>query len=166
MITKSLLAGSLVLALTACTTNGLRPLVLDGHDLHPSLGPKQLDGANHGLPPGVRDNPQFSTDVDVVKSIAHYASQGRLGGDGVRAALYALYQAETELGFYGLEAATTVDADRIEGVLRAAWAHNESLGIARVHRGGPVFVVVWHDGVSPACWQAVNDGLAQRLTAR
>ena len=94
------------------------------------------------------------------------ASQGQLGGDGIRAALYALYQGERELGFYGLEAATTVDADRLESILRGTWAHNASIDIARVHRGGQVFVVVWHDGVSAACWQAVNAGLAKRLTAR
>jgi len=38
--------------------------------------------------------------------------------------------------------------------------------IARVHRGGRVLMVVWNDGVSPACWQAVNDGLVERLTSR
>ena len=164
MITKSLLACWLGLLLAACTMSGLHPLVLDGHELHSSLVPKQLDGANHGVPPGVKDNPHFSTDVEVVESIARFASQGQLGGDGIRAALYALYRGERELGFYGLEAATTVDADRLESILRGTWAHNASIDIARVHRGGQVFVVVWHDGVSAACWQAVNAGLAKRLT--
>lgn len=166
MITKSLLGSWLVLLLTACSMSGLRPLVLDGPELHSSLVPKQLDGANHGVPPGVRYNPHFSTDDEVVESIARCASQGQLGGHGIRAALYALYQDERELGFYGLEAASTADADRLEGILRETWAHNVSLDIARVHRGGQVLVVVWHDGVSAACWQAVNAGLAKRLAKR
>ncbi|MBI5362799.1 MAG: hypothetical protein HZA53_06440 [Planctomycetes bacterium] len=166
MITKALLGTSLGLFLAACATSGLHPLLLDGHELHVSLAPKQLDGANHGVPAGVRRNPHFSTDPEVVESIARNASQGQLGGDGISAALYALYQGESELGIYGLEAAPTVDADRLEGILRGIWAYNVGKDLARVHRGGPVFVVVWNDGVSPACWQAVNDCLVARLTAR
>jgi hypothetical protein len=73
---------------------------------------------------------------------------------------------ERELGFYALEAASRGEADRREGILRRIWAHNENLGIARVHRGGLVLLVVWNDGVSPACWQAVNDGLVELLPAR
>jgi len=163
MITKSLLAGCLCLLLGSCATSGLQEVVLSGHELHSSLGPKLLDGANHGVPRGVRDNPHSTTDADVVESIARSASQGKVGGTGIRAALYALYQGEDELGFYGLEAATTQDADRLEGILRATWAHNVGIGIARVHRGGQIFVVVWHDGVSASCWQEVNAGLAKRL---
>lgn len=117
----------------------------------------------------MRDNPHFSTDVEVVQSMAEYASQGQLDGDGIRAALYALYQCDREVGFYALEAASTGDADRLEGSLRGIWAYNMNQGITRVHRsggGGRVLVVVWNDGVSPACWQAVNDGLVERLTSR
>jgi hypothetical protein len=169
MMTKTLvmlLTGSLTLVLAACTTSRLRPLVVDGQELYVSLVLKQLDRADHGVPRGVRDNPHFSTDAEVVKSIARYASQGQLDGGGIRAALYALYQCEGELGFYALEAASTGDADRLEGLLRGIWSYNVTKGIARVHRGGRVLVVVWHDGVSPACWQAVNDGLVERLTAQ
>jgi hypothetical protein len=82
---------------------------------------------------------------------------------GVRAALYALYFGESEVGLYGLEAATPADADRLEGVLRGIWALNASLGRARVHRKGKVLVVAWNNGVSPSCWEAVNAGVAERL---
>lgn len=100
--------------------------------------------------------------VDV---LARIASQGRVGGEGSRAALYALYLGESEVGLYGLEAASPADAGRLEGVLRGIWAHNESLGRARVHRKGKVLVVAWHNGVSPSCWEAVNPGVVERLTA-
>ncbi len=156
----------LLVTLAACATSGLDSFVLDGHELHVSLAPKQLDGANHGLPPGVRDNPHLATDAEVVESIAHYASQGQLGGDGIRAALYALYDGESELGFYALETLSPEDADRLEGMLRKIWAPNVRDNRVRVHRGGQVFVVVWNDGVSPACWRAVNDGLVERLADR
>lgn len=160
------LLGALSLVLAACTTSRLRPLVLYGPELHPSLVPKQLDGAKHGVPQGVRENPYVSTDVEVVGSIARYASQGQFDGDGISAALYALYQCEQEVGFYALEAKSIGDADRLEGRLRGIWAHNVGLGIAQVHRGGRVLVLVWNDGVSPACWQAVNNGMVERLPER
>ncbi len=169
MMTKPLLTflvGALSLFLAACTTSRLRSLAVDGPELHPALMRKQLDGAKHGVPQGVRENPYVSTDVEVVESIARHASQGQFDGDGISAALYALYQFEREVGFYALEADSTDDADRLEGRLRGIWAHNVGLGIARVHRGGRILLVVWNDGVSPACWQAVNDGLVERLTAR
>lgn len=155
-----------LVALAACATSGLDPFVLDAHELHASLTAKPFDGANHGVPRGVRDNPHVSMDADVVASIARYASQGQLGGDGIRAALYALYHGESELGFYGLEATSTAAADRLDGILREIWAHNVRADRVRVHRGGRVFVVVWNDGVSRPCWQAVNDGLVERLSAR
>lgn len=154
------------MVLTACTTSRLCPLIVDGPELHPSLMPKQLGGAKHGVPKGVRENPHVSTNVDVVESIARYASQGRIDGDGISAALYALYQCEQEVGFYALEANSTGVADRLEGRLRGIWAHNVSLGFARIHRVGRVLVVVWNDGASPACWKVVNDGIVDRLTAR
>ena len=156
----------LLLGLAGCaTTGGLESLVLEGHELHVSLEPKPLSGANHGVPQGVRENPHFSTDADVVEAITRNASQGQRGGDGLRAALFALYRSEKELGFYGVETESNEEADRVEGRLREIWSVNVGHDIARVHRGGRVFVVVWHDGVSPDCWQAVNDGLAERLGA-
>jgi hypothetical protein len=112
------------------------------------------------------DNPYLSTDAEFVDVLARIASQGRLaGGEGIRAALYALYLGESEVGLYGLEAASPADADRVEDVLRKIWAHNEGLGRARVHREGKVLVVVWNNGVSPSCWEAVNARVVARLTA-
>ena len=111
----------------------------------------------------LRDNPQLSTDAEFVESIASSGSQGRLGGEGIRAALYALYRGESEVGFYGLEAESTADADRFESLLRGVWAHNGSLHRARVHRGGKVLVVVWTDGVSASCWKAVNGVVVECL---
>jgi hypothetical protein len=166
MNTKLLLGCSLLL-LAGCAPRGLRPLVVDGQELHASLVTRKLkDAAKLHLAPVLRDNPYLSTDAEFVATLTRYASQGRLaGGEGVTAALYALYLGESEVGLYGLEAASPADADRLEGVLRGIWAHNEGLGLARVHREGKVLVVVWHRGVSPSCWEAVNAGVVERLTA-
>lgn len=147
----------------ACATSDLKPLALDAQELQASLRSKDLAGANHGVPHGVRENPHFSTDPVVVASIAKYASQGQLGGEGIRAALYALYSSDHELGFYGLEATSKKEADRLDGILREIWAANVRVDRVRVHRGGQVFIVVWSDGVSPACWEAVNEDLIERL---
>ena len=54
-------------------------------------------------------------------------------------------------------------ADAREELVREIWAHNASLNRARVHRSGEFVVVVWHDGVSPSCWEAVNEIVADRL---
>jgi hypothetical protein len=166
MSTKLLLCWSLLL-LAGCAPSALRPLVVDGQELHGSLVTRKLkDAARLHLAPVLRDNPYLSTDAEFVDVIAQIASQGRLGGgEGIRAALYALYLGESELGLYGLEAASPADADRLEGVLRGIWAHNESLGRARVHREGRVLVVAWNNGVSPSCWEAVNARVVERLTA-
>src|SRR5262245_18558665 len=91
------------------------------------------------------------------------AGQARRRGDP-RCALCPLL-GESDVGLYGLEAASPADADRLEGVLRGIWAYNESLGRARVHRKGKALVVVWNNGVSPSCWEAVNAGVVERLTA-
>jgi hypothetical protein len=72
---------------------------------------------------------------------------------------------EGELGLYGLEAASPADVERVESVLRGIWAHNESLDRTRVHREGKVLVVVWHNGVSSSCWEAVNAAVVKRMTA-
>ena len=165
---RQLLAGSLVLVLAGCAPSGLGPLVVDGPELHSSLVTLKLeDAARFHIAPVLRDNPYLSTDSAFVDVLARIASQGRLdGGQGVRAALYALYLGESEVGLYGLEAASPADADRIEGVLRAIWAHNARLERARVHRGGRVLVVAWNNGVSPECWEAVNAGVLKRLNVR
>ena len=163
----TLLLGWSFLILAGCASSALDPLVADGQELHASLVTRALkDAAKLHLAPVLRDNPYLSTDAESVDVIARMASQGRLGGgEGVRAVLYALYLGESQLGLYGLEAASPADADRLEGVLRGIWAHNESLGRARVHREGKVLVVAWHDGVSLSCWEAVNARVVERLTA-
>lgn len=165
MILKSLLACSLLA--TGCASSDLAPLAVDGAELHPSLVTRQLeDVPSFHVDPGVlRGNPFVSTDAEFVSAIGRSSSQGDLRGEGVRAALYALYLAEEELGLYGLEAETTADADRLEDTLRGIWAHNERLGRASVHRAGEVLVVAWHDGVSPGCWEAVNARVAELLNA-
>ena len=136
MSTKLLLGWSLLL-LAGCAPSALGSLVVDGQELHASLVTRKLkDASRLRLAPVLRDNPYLSTDAEFVDAIAQIASQGRLSGEGIRAALYALYLGESEVGLYGLEAASTADADRLEGVLRGIWAYNESLGRARVHRKG------------------------------
>jgi len=160
---KIFLAASVGLLFAACGTSGLEPLVLEGHELHASLVTPQIDDAPvHVSRDVLRNNPQLSTDAEFIEAIARSGSQGQLGGEGIRAALYAFYHGESVVGFYGLEAATTADADRRESLLRGIWAKNVSLDRARVHRGGKVLVVVWNDGV-PACWEAMNAVLAERL---
>jgi hypothetical protein len=192
---KILLAASVGLLLAACGTSGLSPLVLDGHELYASLVTQQIDDVPRlHVPRAVlRGNPQLSTDAEFVGAIAGAGSQGQLGGEGIRAALYALYRGESEagsdgseaestaaadrleilapyggqnqVGLYGLEAASTADADRLEGDLRGVWAHNVSLDRVRVHRGGKLLVVVWTYGVSASCWEAVNAAVVERLPA-
>lgn len=79
--------------------------------------------------------------------------------------LYAIYVEESELGFYGLEAASEVEANQREAALRAIWAQNVRFNRAQVHREGLVLLVAWTDGVSPECWEAVNRSVAERLVA-
>jgi uncharacterized protein (TIGR03067 family) len=151
--------------------SGLGSLVLEGHELHASLKTRQLDDSDrrHHVPrallPG---NPHVSTNAAFVAAIATCASQGSLGRDGVRSALYALYLGKKELGFYGLEAESAAEADRWEGAMRKVMSHNVRLGMMQVHRQGLVLVVVWRDwpdGVSPECWKAVNASIVERLSA-
>src|SRR5262245_14702924 len=165
MSTKPLLGWSLLL-LAGCASSTLSPLVVDGPELHASLVTLRPEDSRHVSPALLRDNPYLSTDAEFVEAIARGASQGQLGGDGIRAALYAFYRGESDLGFYGLEAASTAEADRRESAVREIWAYNESRGRARVHREGKAIVVVWHHGVSPSCWEAVNARVVERLTAR
>jgi hypothetical protein len=163
--TSKFLTGLLGLLLTACSTTGLSKLDIEGRELHPSLMTRRLgDKPIRHVPRGVlRGNPQLSTDPEFIQAIASSGSQGKLGGEGIRSALYALYLGDREVGFYGLEAASAEDADRLEDALREIWSHNVSIERARVHRGGLVLVVVWTDGVSPEIWEAVNAGVVERL---
>lgn len=161
-----LLVGSL-LVLSGCAPRALTPLVLEGPELHPSLVTRRLEGAaTYLLAPVVRANPYLSTDREFVNLLTRVASQDRLpGGKGVRAALYALYLGEREVGLYGLETASRADADRVEDVLRKIWSHNASLELAQVHRRGNVLVVVWSAPDSPSCWEAMNARVAEILAA-
>ena len=165
MNTRVLVATTLAILVAACSPHGLGRLVVDGGELHPSLVTRSLDDgpSRHVSQSVLRENPQHSSDADFVRAIARSGSQGNLNSDGVRSALYALYRGEKDVGFYGLEAATVEDADRLEPMLRKIWSHNESLSRARVHRRGLVLLVVWNDGLLPEVWKAVNDTVVQRL---
>jgi hypothetical protein len=165
MSTTWLPLGSLLL-LAGCATSALGPLVMDGKELHASLTTQKLtDAAMLQVPrEGLREIPYLSTDAKFVAVIASGSSQGRLGPEGIRAALFAQYLGESWLGFYGLEASSTEAADRREVSLREIWAYGEGLGRARVHRKGKVLVVAWHGGVSQAVWEAVNRRIVERLT--
>ena len=170
MSLKTLLIWPFSLLLACCAANGLDPIVLDGHELHASLKTAPLDVvAGSPVTLAVLDNPHLSTDTWFVEDIARRSSQGgvlgvTLDGEGIRAALLAVYIGEgRQLGIYGLEAVSTSDADRIEGVLRRVWSHNEGLDLARIHRRGEVLVVVWAPGSSPSYWHAVNADVARRL---
>lgn len=70
-----------------------------------------------------------------------------------------------ELGFYGFEGESTAEADQREVALRKIWAFNASLGRAFVYRQDLTLVVIWHDGVSSECWEAVKSSVAERLPA-
>ena len=143
--------------------SGLDSLFLQGPDLHASLKTRQLDAVRHVPRAVVPANPHHSTDADFVEAIARSGSQGSLGREGIRSALYALYLGETELGFYGLEATSEEVAKQREEAVRRIWSHNVSIGRAQIHRQGLVIVVVWNDGVSPECWKAVNAKVAEQL---
>lgn len=112
MSTKLLLGWSLLLAGCASSASSspsaLGPLVVDGQDLHASLVKRKLkDAAILQLVLVLRDNPYLSMDVEFVDVMARIASLGQLGGgEGICAALFALYLGESELGLYGLEAAS------------------------------------------------------------
>ena len=160
-------AASVGLLLSACGTSGLNTLVLDGHELHESLETLQVDDVPLHVPRAVlRDNPQLSTDTEFVEAVVRGGSQGQLGGEGIRAALYAVYRGQSDVGIYGLEAESAADANRLEGLLRGIWAMNASLDRARVHRGGEVLVVMWNAPATPSCWEAVNAAVVERLGRR
>ena len=149
--------------------SGLGSLVLEGHELHASLKTRQIDDSVRHVPRAlIPENPHVSTDAAFVAVIARNGSQGSLGREGIRSALYALYLGKKELGFYGLEAESAAHADRWEGTMRKVMSHNVRLGMMQVHRQGLVLVVVWRDwpdGVSPECWKAVNAKVVERLNA-
>jgi uncharacterized protein (TIGR03067 family) len=146
--------------------SGLGSLLLEGHELHASLKTREIDDSVRHVPRAlIPGNPHVSTDAAFVAAIARNASQGNLGREGIRSALYAVYREKNELGFYGLEAVSAAEADRWEEAMRKIAAHNVRAGIAQVHRKGLVLVWVWTDGVSPECWKAVNAKVVERLAA-
>ena len=106
------LAASAALFLTACGEPGLESLVLEGFEMHPSLSTLEISEVERLHVPReiLTSNPIVSSDTAFVTRIARAGSQGRLTSAGIRSALYALYQGENELGFYGLEAETLEDA--------------------------------------------------------
>jgi hypothetical protein len=161
MSTKLLLGWSLLLA--GCAPSALGPLVVDGQELHASLVTRDLKDVS--CPARCYETIHTSRPTPSSSTPSLTARRRAGSAERVRTALYALYLGESELGLYGLEAASTADADRLEGALRGIWAYNESLGRARVHREGKVIVVVWNAGVSPSCWEAVNAEVVERLTA-
>lgn len=111
-------------------------------------------------------NQHLSTDDEFVEAISRGGSQGRLGREGIHAALYARYAtSENEVGCYGLEAVSNADADQREKSLREIWAHSGRLERASVHRKGLMLFVIWNDGVSPECWESVNASVVKRLNA-
>ena len=154
-------------SMSGLPSSGLDRLMFEGPDLHPSLTAHVIDGApvRHVSGDVIQTNPQVSGDIDFVKAIARSGSQGKLDGNGVNAALYARYDGEKDVGFYGLQATSMLEAERIETLLREIWAHNVSLNRAHIHRDGLTLVVVWNDGVPADVWQAVNASVADRLTA-
>ena len=145
----------------------LTSLLLEGPELHESLRLRKISSIRD-LPTGLVTprNPHLSTDDGFVQAVARGGSQGRLGRDGIRTALFARYSTgENELGMYGLEAESEADADEREEALREIWAHNGRHGRSRVHRKGLVLLVVWHDDVSPECWESVNATVVKKLNA-
>jgi hypothetical protein len=163
---KMFIVGVMGLLTAACSTSGLSSLLVEGTELHPSLKTRNLkdNPPRHVSRSVVLTNPQYSTDTDFVRAIARSGSQGKLSEEGIRSALYAVYLGQSELGFYGMEAVTADDADRLESTIRKVWAHNKSINRAQIHRSGQTLVVVWTDGVPLEVWEAVNARVAARLT--
>lgn len=143
-----------------------KPLLLEGHELHLSLKTERADEPIRHMPPGMTlpRNPYTSANPEFVEAVARSTSMGRIPRDGVHSAFYASYRGENRLVlFRGLEAVSALDADWREAALRKIWAHNESLGRARVHRRGLLLIVVWHEGLSTQQWAALNARVAQQI---
>ena len=69
--------------------------------------------------------------------------------------------------FKGITHPTSIDRpDDREKALREIWAHNASFGRSRVHRQGRILLVIWHDGVTPECWESVNAVVARKLKTK
>lgn len=145
----------------------LELMAMKGPELHVSLHAHKLDGSIRHFPAGLRlpKNPYVTLQPEYVHAIARSSSQERLNEDGVRAVLYGIYAAEHDLGLYGVEVESIEEADRRETLLREIWVKNVRLDRARVYRKGLFLIVVWNDGVSPECWQSVNESVGKRMKA-
>ena len=147
--------------------SALNPLLLEGQELHTSLRTEALDSISE-VPSGMvlPNNPYVSTDTQFIEATARGGSQGRLDGEGMKAALYARYATEkTRIGVYGLEAESEAVANQREDELRDIWAFGASLNRAQVHREDRVLLVVWlwTDEEIPEAWAAVNESLEEML---
>ncbi|MEM8757844.1 MAG: hypothetical protein AAGF47_08690 [Planctomycetota bacterium] len=152
---------------TSLASGPLGSFLLEGHELHPSLWTEQPRSVPD-LPTGMvlPKNPNLSNDDAFIEATARGASQGRLDGSGIRAALYARYASDrSSIGIYGLEAESTTDADEREIALRKIWAYNARLDRAIVRRRDSTLLVVWiwTDGPLPEYWAAAKDSVEKRL---
>ena len=72
IVAKTLFFGVFSLLLADCSTSGMTPLVLEGHELHASLMTRQLD--DYSIRPVPRavvgGNPHLSADAEFVEAIA------------------------------------------------------------------------------------------------
>lgn len=143
-----------------------KPMVFDGRELLPSLRTRKADEPVWHMRSGfvLPRNPYVSTNEEIVEGISRSSSQGRIPGGGIQSALYAAYGDEDKrVLLRGLEAASDRDASWREAALRDIWAKNMRFGNIRIHRKGTLLVVVWHQGLSPESWEAVNASVAKRL---
>lgn len=143
-----------------------KTMIFEGRELLPSLKTRQADEPVWHMRSGfvLPRNPYVSSDAEFVEGISRSSSQGRIPRAGVQSALYAAYGGEEKrVLLRGLEAASDHDASWREAALRSIWAVNMRFGNIRVHRKGTLLVVVWHQGLSPESWEAVNASVAKRL---
>ena len=146
-----------------------KTMVLEGRELLPSLRTRQADEPVWHLRSGfvLPRNPCVSSvdfDAEFVEAISRSSSMGRIPREGVQSALYAAYgDKEKRVLLRGLEASSDLDATWREAALRAIWAVNERAGRVRIHRKRTLLVVVWHQGLSPESWEAVNASVAKRI---
>ena len=144
-------------------------MVFEGSELLFSLRTRGTDEPAWHVGPGfvLPRNPCVSSDADFVETISRSSSQGRIPRDGVQSALYAAYgDEEKRVLIRGLEATSDHEASWREAALRSIWSVNMRGERVRVHRNGTLLVVVWHQGLSPESWKAVNASVAKRLGNR
>lgn len=152
----------------------LRVLDVEGSELYHALSTSDLDSPSRHLPASmvIPSNPYISKDPVFIEAIARSSLMGmtdklnslsRSFTDGIDSALYAQYEEDDTLGFYGLELTSEAEAQVRELVFRSTWAKNVSLGRAAVYRKNLTVLVIWQHGVSPMCWKAVNQRISELL---